>query len=291
MSNLTRSDAPNLRRPNKLVRFVKTPKGCVIIALVILALVSIVLKRDVKSLETVIAATLTGIIVDLVVGLFYTRKRFVSDGGIITGLIVGMVMGSFSPLYVTMATTAIALAAKHVLRIKRKPIFNPAAVGLLVANYVFASMQSWWGGMSLLSYWYLIPLVVIGLFVTWRVKKLPQVISFLAAYGLMSALFLAFPSTHMDASYAFQNPMINSALFLAFFMITDPPTSPAQKVNQVWFGALTGVLSVGVYLIDPSELSYLLIGLLAANLLKVLQAKWLPVGARKRPNSAAVQAK
>lgn len=58
---------------------------------------------------------------------------------------------------------------------KRKPIFNPAAVGLLVANYAFAIMQSWWGGMSLLSYWYLILLVVVGLFVTWRVKKVSQV--------------------------------------------------------------------------------------------------------------------
>lgn len=268
--------------PNRLNRFLRTPKGLALVTLVVLALTSIIVKHDVKSFEISILGVLTGFLGDLVVGLFYRKKRFVSDGGIITGLIVAMVLGPLTPWYVTVATTVIALASKHLLRVKRRPILNPAAVGLLLSNYVFTSMQSWWGGMSLVSYWYLIPLVGLGFFVARRAKKLPGVAAFLAAYALMGVVFLADPHTHTEASYAFLNPMLNSALFLAFFMLTDPPTSPGKPRHQIWFGALVGVVSMGVYLVNPGELTYLLVALLAANVLKLVINDWLLAGARRR---------
>lgn len=264
------SRATKKRRPNAFVAFSRTPKGFALIVLVCLALFSIFATKgiDTKALINVIIGAGSGFLVDLVAGLFYTRKRWFSDGGIITGLIVAMVLGSFTSWYVVAATTAIALLSKHLLRVKRKPIFNPAATGLLLSTYLFSSMQSWWGGLSLLNNWYLLLVALGGFLVARRVKKLPQVIAFLVSYGAISLIFLLFKQTSTDALFALENPMLNAALFLAAFMLTDPPTSPTKRGEQIIFGSITGVVSMGVYLIMPSELSYLYIGLLLANLYK-----------------------
>lgn len=259
-------------RPNRGMKFLKTPKGLVLIMLLVLAAIAVAPHMDTKSIVNVAAGVLTGLAVDLLVGVFYKRKRFVSDGGLITGLIVAMVVSSFTPWYYTAATTAIALASKHILRVKRKPIFNPAAVGLLIAIYAFASIQSWWGGMSLLSGWYLIPLVIAGAFVTRRVKKTPQVIAYLATYFLVCGVLALLKQP--NASYALQVPFVNSAVYMAFFMLTDPPTSPPKARDQIWFGAVSAGVSVAIYMLFGG-LTYLLIGLLVANTLKFLQSQFM----------------
>jgi Na+-translocating ferredoxin:NAD+ oxidoreductase RnfD subunit len=268
----------------RIRRFVNTPKGLVLALLVVISLISALATKgmDWRALGNAAVGAGTGLIVDLLVGLFYQRKRFFSDGGIITGLIVAMVFSSFTPWYVVSITTAIGLMSKHVLKVRQKPVFNPAAFGLLVSSYLFASMQSWWGGMSLVSNWYLIVLVAAGIWVTWRVKKFPQVIAFLTSYALFCLILMLFKSTHDNAMFALENPMLNSALFLAFFMLTDPPTSPAKWRHQVWFGCLVGLVSVGVYMVYPAELTYLLIGLLVANAMQFVQHLWLKSSASKK---------
>lgn len=268
--------------PNRLARYIKTPKGSVLGLLIVLALTSIIFKHDTKSLDLSIVGAATGFVLDLVVGMFYKKKRVISDGGIITGLIIGMVLGSFSPLYMAAVATAIAIVSKHILKTKRKPIFNPAAVGLLVVYYVFGSEESWWGGMTLLPYAYLILLAALGLYISYRVKKLPQVLSYMVTYFVICAVFLLFHGTHMYASYGFQNPLLNTALFLAFFMLTDPPTSPGKSRHQIWFGALAAVVSTLMYLINPGELAFPFIGLLSANLVKFLQTQWFPANAKQK---------
>jgi Na+-translocating ferredoxin:NAD+ oxidoreductase RnfD subunit len=283
MGKHTRRTGGNSRH-RSINQFIKTPKGFVLILLSFLSLVSIFATRgvDLRALFNVILAVITGIGFDLIVGMFYKKKRFFSDGGVLTGLIIAMVLSSFTTWYITVVTTIIALLSKHVIKMKRKPVFNPAAFGLLVSSYLFASMQSWWGGMSLLSTWFLIVLCVSGLWVTRRVKKFSQVISFLASYAIVCVILMLFKQTHSNALYAVENPMLNAALFLAFFMLTDPPTSPAKRRDQIWFGAITGVLSVAIYMIFPAELSYLLIALLTANLFKFIHTQWMTRSIDKR---------
>ncbi|MBX5437279.1 MAG: RnfABCDGE type electron transport complex subunit D [Alicyclobacillaceae bacterium] len=264
----------------RLWRVFNTPKRLVLFVLLATGVSAAVAHGgDVRALSHLAIGLGTGWAVDFVVDAALRHRRLLSDGGMVTGVIVSMVLGAMTPGYVVAATTAIALASKHILRRWRKPVFNPAAVGLLVANYAFLTMQSWWGGMSLLPNWTLLVLSVPGVFIAWRVKRIPQVVSFAAVYaGACLGLSLV-PRFHMDAMYGLENPMLNSALFLAFFMLTDPPTSPPQPRHQVWFGAVAGLVSVAVYIVFPAELSYLLVGLLAANLIQFAHAQ------RRRANN------
>jgi Na+-translocating ferredoxin:NAD+ oxidoreductase RnfD subunit len=62
----------------------------------------------------------------------------------------------------------------------------------------------------------------------------------------------------------FREPFLQAALFLAFFMLTDPPTSPNRYSDQVWFGLLAAVTAVAAQLLGAGQV-YLLVGVLAAN--------------------------
>jgi Na+-translocating ferredoxin:NAD+ oxidoreductase RnfD subunit len=62
----------------------------------------------------------------------------------------------------------------------------------------------------------------------------------------------------------FRAPFIEAALFLAFFMLTDPPTSPNQYGDQIWYGLLAAGSACVAQLLGAGQV-YLLIGLLVAN--------------------------
>jgi len=62
----------------------------------------------------------------------------------------------------------------------------------------------------------------------------------------------------------FREPFLQAALFLAFFMLTDPPTSPNRFGDQFWFGGLAA-LSAGVAQLLGAGQVFLLLGLLASN--------------------------
>jgi len=222
---------------------------------------------DTSGIKTIGIAMVTGILVDVLVGLLRQNNRWwFGDGGAVTGAIIGLVLSSTTPWSITVLTTAVAMASKHILKIGRKPIFNPAAFGLLVAIYVFHTEQSWWGDLADLPQWCIVFLIIVGYFVASRVNKFPQVLTFLGAYFalLLIAGYFHFGSAAFTPGDALRNPIVNSALFLAFFMLTDPPTSPGKYKEQVIFSLIAAVISVGIYL-KFGGLAYLLIGLLAAN--------------------------
>ncbi|PSR33061.1 MAG: hypothetical protein C7B46_11715 [Sulfobacillus benefaciens] len=249
------------------IRFVKTPKGVVLTGLAVLTLVASLFPQGKIGLWHAVVADLTAVSIDALVALVLRRRVTFSTGGLITGLIVADVLSSLTPLYLVILTTVVALMSKHVIRRGRKPIFNPAAVGLVFALSLFSSGQSWWAALTLLPIWYLAFLLAIGVYVALRVKKYPQVLAFLGTYF---ALLLAMALLHLGLRSdtpgdALRVPFINAALFLGFFMLTDPPTSPAITRDQVLFGVIVGGIAVILFALFGG-LAYLLIALLLGNL-------------------------
>lgn len=266
---------PNIRGSSQVSahrfrKYLRTPKAVVLIVLVLMTLLASLGRHHLHGLTNALFAVLTAIIVDGAVGLFYRPRRLFSDGGVITALIVADILSTTSPWYASVIVTAIALASKHLLKNKRKPVFNPAAFGLLLSTLLFSTGQSWWGSLALLPWWTIALLIVGGFVVTQKVNKFPQVYAFLATYFIlllvMALLHLGLPSdTPADA---LRVPFVNSALFLAFFMLTDPPTSPAQYKHQIYFGIFAATISILIFA-TKGGLAYLYIGLLTANLWKV----------------------
>ncbi|MFD1675337.1 RnfABCDGE type electron transport complex subunit D [Alicyclobacillus fodiniaquatilis] len=274
LQNATSSQNSGRKLPNKrgpVMRFLTTPKGYVFCALLLLMFVASIHKTDAHGIVNVGIAVVTALLIDLLVALIQGYKRYFSDGGLVTGLIVGLILDSAAAWPMITLVTGIAVLSKHFLKVGRKPILNPAAFGLLVAVYIFHIGESWWGDLADLSGWFALLLLACGYIIVSRINKFPLVFSFLAVYFglLLTAALLHIGNAAYSPGDALRDPIVNSALFMAFFMLTDPPTSPAKYGHQVVFGALTAVVSTAIY-IAFGGLTYLLVGLLVANVAKAL---------------------
>ena len=250
----------------RFTKFTRTPKAAVTGALVLLTLVGGITHSGQEGIPHAALAGAVGVSFDLLVALLLGRKAVFSTGGLITGLIVADVLSGLTPLYVVALTTVAALLSKHLLKRGRKPLFNPAAVGLLVSLALFSGAQSWWAGMPLTSWWHLPLVLAVGIFVAVRVKKYVQVLAFFGTYFalilLMAMAHIGIPSA--TPADALRTPFVNAAFFLGFFMMTDPPTTPATLRGQIQFSAIVATVSLIVFS-QLGGLAYLLLGLLAGN--------------------------
>ncbi|MEC0183706.1 RnfABCDGE type electron transport complex subunit D [Paenibacillus peoriae] len=253
-----------------LKQWIKSPKGYVAIAITVYLLIGSIAGHDIAGIMNGLVAVGIAVAVDLLLGLIRQRKRMLPDGALITGLLIALVLGTTTSWYVIAATSAIAVVSKHLLVYKKKPIFNPAAFGLLLSLLIFESGQSWWGAFGDLPAWMMVFLFIGGYVVTDRVNKYPQVFSF---FGTFFVLLLFTGYFHLgDASDALRPPFVNAALFFGFFMLTDLPTTPAKVKDQIIFGILAALVGVAVYDLFGG-LMYLFIGLLLANLYHVFKSR------------------
>jgi Na+-translocating ferredoxin:NAD+ oxidoreductase RnfD subunit len=159
-------------------------------------------------------------------------------------------------------TSCFAILSKRIVRTSREHIFNPAALALLWAPIAFGSGESWWGGLADLPWAWIALLLVVGAFTVDRLNKFPLVLTFLAAY--FGFFTLASLVNAQSVAEMFREPFLQAALFLAFFMLTDPPTSPNRYGDQVWYGLLAALCAGAAQLLGAGQV-FLLIGVLVSN--------------------------
>lgn len=267
MNNIKIKDQPQKRddskRKKRKPNFWGTPKGILLIVLVGLAAIVSTATASYHGLVNMGVAAASAVLLDYAIMRLQKRKRFVPDGALLTGIIIGLVISPITSWTIVFLAAVIAIVSKHLLALRKKPIFNPAAFGLLAVLQLFSTGQDWWGGLPDLSVWWLPLLLAGGYWITFRVHKFPLAFTFLGIYFsvyLTVALFGV-----VDVGDLFRVPFLNSVLFLSFFMLTDPPTSPSKPIEQVLFAIVAAGVSVWINLMFGG-LSFLLAGLLAANL-------------------------
>ena len=205
----------------------------------------------------------TAVVIDLPI-LRLRRRRWVwPDGALLTGMFVAMVLSPHEPWYVAAVTAAIAILSKHILRYRTANIFNPAALALVTTFYLFDTAQSWWGALPDITPAATMLVLATGAYLTFKVNKIPVVLAFLGTYYLLvtTSAFLWRPERVAEL---FRAPDLNAALFFAFFMVTDPPTSPPRHRDQLVYGVLVAAASYAVFELIGAAY-FLLVGLLVAN--------------------------
>ncbi|MGH9574367.1 MAG: RnfABCDGE type electron transport complex subunit D [Candidatus Acidiferrales bacterium] len=253
-----------LQPQSPLPRFFRTPKGLLLIILAVLVVIS----QPAARLHFVVPGVLIAVIAaggldGLILRMAHEEWEFPS-GAMLSGLIIAMVLSPHEPWYVFVWTSAIAIASKYIFRTRSANVFNPAAFGLVVTFYMFNTGQSWWGALPEVSPYALIALVAMGIFISDRVKKIPMVLIFLGAYFLLFTVtsYLGDPA---NAAEIFRTPDFQSVLFFAFFILTDPPTSPVGYRDQIIYGGMVAVASYAVFeLIGAAH--FLLAGVLVGNI-------------------------
>lgn len=252
------------RRPLLAVRrFFRTPKGLLTVVLVALAGVAAPGEGLAVVAPGLGAAGAAAMLVDAPLLRWRKGAWEFPSGALLTGLIIAMVLSAQEPWYVTAATSAIAVISKYVVRTRSANIFNPAALGIVATFYLFDTGQSWWGALPDATPWLILALFAAGIFITHRVNKMPLVLAFLGTYYLLFTV-TAFTADPQHVAEIFRPPDLNAALFFAFFILTDPPTSPVRYRGQVVCGLIVAAASYAVFE-GIGAVYYLLAGVLAGN--------------------------
>ncbi len=138
------------------------------------------------------------------------------------------------------AASAIAISSKFIIRCRGKHIFNPANLGVVLA--LLALPGTWvssgqWGADVAFAAW----LLILGNLVVNRARRADISWSFLLIY--MSALGLRV--LWLGQQFAvWTHQLSNGALLLfAFFMISDPMTSPNHPRARVLHAGVVALLS------------------------------------------------
>ena len=250
-------------------KFFRTPKGLLIVAMAILTIVAMVGEPLSLVVPLIGAAVAAAMLVDLPILRLREGAWTFPDGALLTGLFVALILTPHEPWWVAALTAAVAIASKYVLRVGRANVFNPAAVALLLSYFLFHTGQSWWGALPDLPLVAIVVLLATGVFITQRVNKVPVVISFLGAYYLLFTI-AAFVGDPRHVSALYRAPDLHMALFFAFFMVTDPPTSPPKHRDQWIYGAIVAAVSFLVFE-TVGAVYFLFAGLLVANAWEALR--------------------
>jgi Na+-translocating ferredoxin:NAD+ oxidoreductase RnfD subunit len=246
-----------------LKRFLRTPKGLLLIVLLILVVLA-GLGEGISLVAPGLAAAVgVAAVIDALALRIWKGKWVFPSGAILTGLIVAMILSPRQPAYVAAVTATVAVVSKYPFRGHTANVFNPAALALVITFYPFGTAQDWWGALAEITPAGLAVLLATGVFITHRVNRVPVVLSFLGVYYLLVTLtaFLGDPSRVAEL---YRAPDLQAALFFAFFMVTDPPTSPHPERDQLVYGAIVAVVAYGVFQFIGAAY-FLLAGLLVAN--------------------------
>jgi enediyne biosynthesis protein E5 len=169
--------------------------------------------------------------------LIATRPDFKSP--LITALSLTLLLRA-DAIWPLAAAAAIAIGSKFALRLGGKHVFNPANIGI-VAMVLFTDVAWTTPGQWGTAVWFAALLAGAGLFVTYRSARFDVPLVFLGVYAALvlgRALWLgdplAIPLLRLE----------NGALILfAFFMISDPKTSPDGAIARAVFAGGAAVLA------------------------------------------------
>jgi Na+-transporting NADH:ubiquinone oxidoreductase subunit NqrB len=163
------------------------------------------------------------------------------DSVLITALILILIITPFAPDDLAAIGYAVfaalwAMAAKYLLTMGRRNIFNPAAFGVALAALALGSSVSWWIGGNL----YVLPLVIIGGLLIMAKTNVTEMLGAFATAALLTVA-IASPVGHPLQS-AGDVALHSMFFFFGFVMMTEPRTAPLGRVNRIVYGALVGVL-------------------------------------------------
>jgi hypothetical protein len=169
--------------------------------------------------------------------LRFERLRF-PDSALATGLFLALILPPTVPLLAGGAVALAAVAAKHVLRVRGRPLLNPAATGVVLGAFAFGLAPAWWVGIGPLGE---VAMVVLGIVVLARSPgswRLP--VTFLLVFAPLSVLLRLVSGAALAPTVIVLGVLDPSTLFFALFMVPEPRTAPANVHLHPLYGTLVG---------------------------------------------------
>ena len=174
---------------------------------------------------------------------FWLRRLQLKQVGYLSALVTSFGLSLLvraDSLWVHPLLALIAISSKFVLRVDGAHVFNPANLGAVLAAYVLPG--AWlspgqWGQDVVLATLFL----ALGTLVTQRARRLDIGWVFLATFALLISLrVFNLGQNPMIVAHQLQNGAI---LLFAFFMISDPMTTPRHSTMRILYAAAVAVLA------------------------------------------------
>ncbi len=163
-----------------------------------------------------------------------------SESYLLTALILFFILPpttTAARLAAIFVAAVVAIASKYLLVLRRRNVFNPAAIGAVIIGLLGLLQATWWVGSGVLLPFTL----VLGLLVVHKIRRFPLVISFTAVSLFVTLL--------LDAHHGFgfavslRQAFVSSPLiFFGTIMLTEPSTMPPRRLQRILYGAFTGAV-------------------------------------------------
>ena len=184
--------------------------------------------------ENAVAIVVTALIVQFAGTRAAGLARFDPLSALITSLSLTLLLRTDTALLASLAAL-IAIGSKFLVRVHGKHVFNPANVAIV--TLILSSDRAWissgqWGSAALGT----LAIACLGFIVLTRARRADITIGFLAAYAALligRALWLGDPLA--IPLHQLQN---GALLVFAFFMISDPKTTPNTAQGRLLYAAL-----------------------------------------------------
>jgi Na+-transporting NADH:ubiquinone oxidoreductase subunit NqrB len=196
---------------------------------------------------------------------------FDARSALISALSLCLLFRANDPL-LAVAAALVAISSKFLARVHGKHIFNPTNIGLAVM--LLLTDAAWvspgqWGNPA----WFAFLMACFGFLVVTRAARADVTLAFLAFYATLIAgrsFWLGEP-----AAIPIHRLQSGALLLFAFFMISDPKTTPDSRAGRVVFAALvaSGAWYVQFRLFRTNGLIWSLAG---CSLFVPVLDRWLP---------------
>ena len=236
-----------------------------VLAIFLLLLVAIAASFTLKIFPMALFVAIAACsLLDVFVAVLFLRRalRF-PYSAFISGIIIGSIAPFDAPVPAILVASAVAILSKHIIRIKGRHIFNPAALGLIVSLYLFNLGEQWWAAIGFAVLGVTLPITLILIAANYKAEKLKVSIPFLfvTAFLYLSTGFVSLSSVNPTGVLAFVNSL---PFYFAFIMLSEPKTSPYKPQEQIIFGFSLAFL---YFALDFNRVRFpFFIALLAGNL-------------------------
>ena len=189
----------------------------------------------------------TQVVITFVSGLltqfFWIKKLNLKTNSLlsatITCLSLALLLRSYN-LWIHPLAVFIAINSKFMIQYKRQHFFNPSAFGIFVVLLLEGAWLSpgQWGSNISLAIW----MIAVGCFIASRVHRMDTAWLFLIFY--LGGLLIRNTYLGYEIPVFYHAASNGSLLLFAFFMISDPKTSPNHLMGKILFTSLVALTAL-----------------------------------------------
>lgn len=205
-------------------------------------------------------------------------RKFDARSPLISALSLTILLRTGS-IWLSVAAGILAVGSKYILRWRGKHIFNPANFGLVVLSLLFTG--AWispgqWGTAPVFALF----LLGMGGIVTGKAKRWDVSLAMLASYAALifgRALWLGDP-----LAIPVHQMQSGALLIFAFFMISDPKTTPDARLGRVFYAMIVAAIGFIIQFGFYNSAGIILALILTAPLVPLID-KFIPAGRYQWP--------